>query len=334
MSVLPELSYVSALRKKNRSAEPEMVGIMDYGYLPLALGDAVTSIVNVSMQAHLLGADKTRIYIVADGGRVNHQNHITRVNYFQHVNDLLPVYYCTPNLASLHVSYDRENFDAIIFSSYLRGNGMWPSFKNHMRRKVDYYSHKGINAFWRDHGFIPRIVAPRGYEASTASIFKNYLKDKFVVAVNIRQRQFQGDHAQLERDSSISAWYSFFKYAKEKYPDVVFVNMGGFSEWDRELPHFKNVLIPRLLGFGLGEELSILLKANLFMGTSSGFAAAATFSDTPYVITNYEVAVAPRVELNIGDNYPFANKHQTISWELESHDLLVRLFDQKYQELT
>jgi hypothetical protein len=329
-----DLLYVPKLITGKKTTEPETIGVMDYFYLPLALGDAITSIVNLSMLAYKNKTKGTRIYVVADGRRVNHQHHITRVNYYQHVNDLLPVYYCTPNLKSLHVMYDRDNLDSVLLTAHLKGHAMWPSYHNNLKRKVDYYSHKGINAFHREHGFIPKIVAPLGYEKSTDYIFENYLKNKFVVAVNIRQRQFQVDHAQLERDSSINEWYRFFKIAQEKYPNVVFVNMGSFVEWERELINYPNVVIPRALGFGLGEELSILLRSNLFMGTSSGFAAGATFSDVPYVITNYEVAVAPRVELNIGDPYPFANKYQSISWERETTELLVKLFEEKYQALT
>ncbi|OQW46801.1 MAG: hypothetical protein A4S09_02520 [Proteobacteria bacterium SG_bin7] len=330
----PDFFYVPKLLLKKKTSDPETIGVMDYFYLPLALGDAITSIVNLSMQAHETGTKKTRIFVVADGRRVNHQYHITRVNYYQHVNDLLPVYYCTPNLASLHVMYDRDNLDSVLLTSHLKGHALWPSYHNNLKRKVDYYSHIGINAFFRKHGFIPKIVAPLGYEKSTDQLFNNYLKGKFVVAVNIRQRQFQVDHAQLERDSSISEWYKFFRIAQEKFPNVTFVNMGGFAEWDRELINYPNVVIPRTLGFGLGEELSVLLKANLFMGTSSGFAAGATFSDVPYVITNYEHAVASRVELNIGESYPFANKYQTISWERETADLLLALFVEKYRALS
>lgn len=329
----PEVSYLRELSHSRQNSPGELIGVVDFGYVPIALGDAITIMVNMNAKAFETKSKNLRLYLVADGGKFNHQHHINGVTYFQYINNILPVFSCSPTLTSLHLMHSRKNLDAFIFALHLQGKTVWPGYELYARRNLDYYSHHYLNSFFKKNGFIPKIICPRGYENQVDGFFDRYLKNKFVVSVNIRQRQFMSDHAQLERDSPIDQWYRFFDLVAQKYPNVVFVNLGGYTEWDRDLARKSNVVIPRILGLGLGEEIGVLLKANLFMGTSSGFAAGATFSDVPYVITNYERAVAPRVGINIGDNYPFANKHQTISWERESTGLLMSLFEEKFRQL-
>jgi len=166
-----------------------------------------------------------------------------------------------------------------------------------------------------------------------------HYKDSFKVAVNIRQRRFYRsvtleDQNVTLRDSPTDEWYRFFRIVLEKHPEVRFFVLGGYTEWERDLCNYKNVVIPRTLGLNLGHELSILHKADLFMGTSSGFAAAATFSETPYIITNFLHSAADHIGLPVGTvRYPFALGHQILSWEKESTELLVHLFENGYHEL-
>ena len=78
----------------------------------------------------------------------------------------------------------------------------------------------------------------------------------------------------------------------------------------------------------------MLLDGVPFMGTSSGFSAAATFSDTPYVITQFEHRAADYIGLPVGtERYPFAAPGQWLSWEQESEVLLGDLFERVDQTL-
>jgi len=89
----------------------------------------------------------------------------------------------------------------------------------------------------------------------------------------------------------------------------------------------SNVVIPRMFGFGLGHELTLLFGGSPFFGTSSGFSAAATFSNTPYTITNIEHRAAEFVGVPVGTKrYPFSFQHQWLSWEPETAELLSELF--------
>ncbi len=57
--------------------------------------------------------------------------------------------------------------------------------------------------------------------------------------------------------------------------------VGGFPEWEHGLLYRRNVFVPRAHGLQLAHELALMKIANLFMGTSSGFATFATFAALP-----------------------------------------------------
>lgn len=331
---LAESRFLMGLLQARQNRQASLIGFMDYSYLPIALGDTFTMMVKMAIEAHRKGATCIRLYLGVDGGHfMRHQPNINEHTYRHHIANLMPAFLCCPVPMSLHVS--RRSFDTnpIFFSTKLKGHVTWPLYKDHLKQDVDYYSHFPINAFFKEYGFIPKLVPPTGYAERAKNFFDKFFKNKFLVTVNIRQRGFTEHFCQLQRDSSLEEWYRFFDIAAKKYPNVVFLNMGAMSEWDRPLARKPNVVISRVAGMSLGEELALLLRSNLFMGTSSGFAAAATFSSVPYVITHFENIVADRLEISIGDNYPFASNHQTLSWTRETTESLVELFDEKYREL-
>lgn len=330
---LPETRFLMSVLRARQSRSKAAIGFMDYSYLPLALGDTFTMLVKMAIEAHRRGADSLRLYANISNNFMIHQPHINEETYRHHVANLMPAFLCSPMPTSIHILRRPCDIHPLFFSANLKNQVTWPIYKDHLREDVDYYTHFSINAFFREHGFIPKLVHPVGYADRANMFYDKFFKNKFLVTVNIRQRGFTDHHSQLERDSSLQDWYRFFDIIAKKYPDVMFLNMGANSEWDRPLARKSNVVISRIEGMGLGEELALLLRSNLFMGTSSGFSAAATFSSTPYVITNFENVVADRLEISIGDHYPFASEVQTLSWTRETTDSLVEMFEEKYRKL-
>jgi hypothetical protein len=86
--------------------------------------------------------------------------------------------------------------------------------------------------------------------------------------------------------------------------------------------------VPRVLGLGLGHELALVHRADLFMGTSSGFSAMATFCNIPYVITKIEHLFAHYADVRAGDrHYRFGHENQILYWETETRDVLLEFFE-------
>jgi hypothetical protein len=328
---------------KNFFKKNNFIGIYDFSYAPYALGDAFTWQVNVCIKAIEQGMHDVQQCLVIDPNRPSSplQPHITALNYIEYINNLFPAFLCNPLLSSLKVFTQRDVLTLFLIGKKLNRHPMWPGLLSHAMENLDYYSHRLINKFYKKKRYIPRLKAPCGYEQTMDDFLRKYCTGRFLVSVNIRQRAHYADigyekygMAAKRRDSPLLEWYRFIKAVHQEYPDVLFLVFGGYSEWEKELYGYENVIIPRTMGYHLAHELVLFHKSDLFMGTSSGFSALATFSEIPYIITNFDRAASKYVELAFGArSYPFALENQIIIWERESTELLVSLFQPMYHSI-
>jgi hypothetical protein len=304
------------------------------------LGDVITWQMNLLIGAIENGLENVVQFIVADPSRPfsRLQRHINKNNYIDYLNNLFPAFLCCPITSSIHLIIYRRDFDLFLLEEVLCRRPTWPSIMNHLTNRLDYFSHRSINDFFLKHSYLPRLTAPKGYENSMHSFVMKNCRNRFIVSVNIRQRKLYPDihmgGGVIHRDSPFDEWHRFFRIAQNEYPEVVFLILGGYTTWERELYKCDNVLIPRTMGFGLAHELTLLHNSDLFMGTSSGFSAMATFSKVPYIITNFEHSSAGYVGLSVGTTrYPFALDHQILNWEKETTELLLSLFGPMYESI-
>ena len=112
---------------------------------------------------------------------------------------------------------------------------------------------------------------------------------------------------------------------------TLFVMVGGFQEWEHRLLYRRNVFIPRAWGLRLAHELALLKIADVFIGTSSGFATFATFTDVAYAIVNVENSFARPAGVRLNDrHFPFAKANQVLTWRQETTEELLALFEEVY----
>jgi hypothetical protein len=89
-----------------------------------------------------------------------------------------------------------------------------------------------------------------------------------------------------------------------------------------------NVMSLRALGLGLGHELTLMTRSDLFIGTSSGFAAMANFCEVPYFITHMNRESCNAYAIPEGaSRLPFAAPNQELIYEPESTEMLFGLLD-------
>jgi hypothetical protein len=308
-----------------------LIGIYDFSYSPYALGDALTWTMNLNVGAATAGCDAIDQYLVIDAARPGnrYQPFVTPHNYVSVIDNLFPAFLCSPLLRSLKLIRHNPTFNLFLLREVARRRPMWPPFRSHLNRKQDFISHRRINAYYRKHGHLPWLTAPSGYAAWANAFYKTHCGGRFVVAVNIRQGALSLMPASLSRDSPQPEWHGFIRRVAARHPDVLFLILGGYTEWDREAYRLPNVLLPRAMGFTLGHELALLHRADLFMGSSSGFAAMATFCNKPYVITNVQHSFSPYIEVPVGGrHYPFGNESQILHWETETEDVLLEFFEE------
>lgn len=330
-----------------RVARP-FLGIYDYRYAPYSLGDAITWQMHVLVSAIESGATAIDHILMTDPRHPAcwMQPHITAANYLSALQNIFPAFLCNPLLRNIRVFRDRGAFNDVLASHLRCGLKSYPSSSDHLHRRVRSggivnsshggfpLSHSALNAFHRKNGYLPRLVAPRGYERSARMFLARHAAGRTVVAVHMRQSGLGSNPAALHRDSPMAEWVHFLKLAAGRWPEVLFVVFGGYHEWERPVMLLTNVLIPRTFGLGLALELALLHHADMFMGSSSGFSAAATFSSVPYVIVNVEHDFSRYSEVAVGESrYPFALDNQTIYWEQETAAGLAECFERAYQGL-
>jgi hypothetical protein len=209
---------------------------------------------------------------------------------------------------------------------------MWPDLKAHLKMRQDFpIDHWRINTFHARHGYVPRLSAPRGYEAWARRFHESELGRRPLVVINPRQSSLTENPAVIYRDAPLPVWHAFVDAVAKERSDVLFVMVGGFQEWEHRLMLRRNVFIPRAYGLRLAHELALLKIADLFVGTSSGFATFATFAGVPYGIVNVERNFASFAGIRPNDRrYPFAKPNQVLTWNQETIEELLSLFDELY----
>jgi hypothetical protein len=324
------VSVKQVLRAEAGFGDDAVLGIMDFGYGTYSLGDTMNWLTNLQIKAGLHGRPHLDMVLVARPEQPSSQLQptITAYNYVQALETLFPAFLCAPMTRSIRVYERFGSFSQRVLGALAARMPSWPHLVSHFRQELDFWSHRQINSFYQKRGFIPLLKPPRGYETDTEQFRRQYLNGRDPFVVNIRRAAYKNSPSALQRDSATSPWESLFSTVERRHPSVVFVVVGGFAEWDRSLIRRRNIVIPRAVGHGLGVELSLLLGGVPFMGTASGFAAAATFSETPYVITNFEPQASKVIGLPIGTKqYPFATRDQHLTWEPETKEELLAHFE-------
>lgn len=193
------------------------------------------------------------------------------------------------------------------------------------------HSHAAINEFAASKGYIPFLHPALGCNPDVEEIINRHFMGKKIVVFHVRQRRldigYGGEHT-YSRDSDFLEWYDFLKKASIKYPQVQFVTLGRLSEKPLEFLKLPNVISLRSFGMTLGHELTLMLRSDLFIGTSSGFAALANFSLTPYFITKMNEGACNAYAINYGEEkLPFARENQKLVYEKETSTLLMDLLE-------
>lgn len=193
------------------------------------------------------------------------------------------------------------------------------------------HSHENINKFAEKNGGIPLLLPAIGCSPDVDELIERRFFGKKIVTFHLRLRRldagYGGEHS-YSRDSDFLEWYDFLRVAGLKYPEVEFIALGRLQEKPLELLRLPNVTSLRMFGMGLGHELTLMLKCDLFIGSSSGFAAMANFSSVPYFITKMNPGACHAYAIPDGaERLPFAQKDQILVYAQETSELLMSLLE-------
>jgi hypothetical protein len=329
--MLEKLAPVLGLRRPHPAAEkPSLVAFLDYAWMPYALGDALTWLEKAQVRAREADASAIDIVLLASPERPapSWQTHLTAYNFVASLHGVMPAFFSSPIVRNVHVLEYRQTFYDMVSDLHEQGAATWPEIDALVEERVNFISHLSIVEHFRRWNSIPLLGPPRGYGAQAAAFIDAHCRDRFRVVVNVRQSHLTAARANPERDSRIEIWAEFIALAAKRYSDVIFIVVGQYSDVDRAFFRLPSVVIPRARGLGLGVELALLQGADLFMGTSSGFAQAAFFGHPSYVVTHVEPRAAPYCGVEIGArHHPFGRPDQLLTWTPETVEGLVEDFE-------
>jgi hypothetical protein len=322
--------------------------IYDFELLPYALGDVLTWNVQTAIRCEETGRGRVDVYICADArypASIYQKHLVTASNYGLFLSELFGAFGTHPRLGNVLVYHRREDLLQRLRDSAKEEGGEAEGLSEYEQALalrtdedavIEFFtrrvkSHERINAFARQHGRIPLLQASRGSEPDVAGFGRARLSGRRVVAIHVRLRRVDagyGGEQTYTRDSDFLEWYEFLKEAEKKYPDVAFVLLGRLQEKPLEFLRLPNVISLRTFGLGIGHELTLIREADLFIGTSSGFAAMANFSQVPYFVTQVTPQSCKAYGIEQGtESLPFASERQRLVYEPETHELLMHLLE-------
>src|SRR5215469_5942870 len=317
-------------RPRTAADKPLFVAFLDYAYMPYALGDAVTWLENAQVHARDAGAAAIDVVLLASPERPAPvwQPHVTAYNFVASLHGILPVFFSSPMVRNVHVLEQRQTFYDMVTDLHEQGAASWPGIGALVAERLNFISHLSIVEQFRRCGSIPLLNAPRGYEKQASTFIDTYCPDHFRIVINVRQSHLTAAGTNLERDSRFEPWAKFISRTANEYPDAIFIVVGQYSDVDRAFFRLPAVVAPRSRGFGLGAELALLQGADLFMGTSSGFAQAAFFGHPSYIVTHIEPRAAIHCGVEVGvRHHPFGRIDQVVTWKPETDEDLAEEFD-------
>ena len=322
--------------------------IYDFQLMPFALGDVLTWNVHSAIRCEQLGRESVDTFICLDErfpASLFQRDFVTPENSGLLFNELFGAFGTHPRPGAVHFYRRREPLLARLRELAIADAAIADTVDGYQRALADRkegetlasyfrenaYSHQHINAFFAERGTIPLLRPSLGCEPDVEGLLGKRFAGKRIVPIHVRLRRLDvgyGGHRGHARDSDFLEWYEFLQAAGKKHPDVQFVALGRMQEKPLDLLALPNVVSLRAWGLGLGHELTLMLKSDLFIGASSGFAAMAYFSRIPYAITRMTQGACDAYSIEFGaTRFPFGTERQVLVYEPETRELLMQLLE-------
>lgn len=320
--------------------------IYDFSVLPYALGDVITWSIKTAIRASRANCSTVNLFVCTDKNEPAcsfQSSYINSKNYQFFFKDLDSIFQFHPLANKYEVFDDRSSFEKAIYACHAKEENpvIQANFLQYLKayksrfcpqslrkyHESEISLHSDINELYLQNLEIPRLKCVESIREHVKTSKRN-LGNRVFIALNFRLRgqDKNTDNAWLNRDSDIKAWLQFLCYCSSEHPNVCFVLLGKLEEKPKELLALENCFVPRLNNQGLAHELAWIEESDFFMGSSSGFAAIANFSNTPYIITKITKIATDAYCIPFGSQkLPFAKGFQELIYEPESKALLIRL---------
>ena len=308
--------------------------IYDFRILPFALGDIIISMIHNAIDLNGQISKFPHYYFRNDLVKVHPiQSFINKRNVKKQLGDLseallfnplqLPVRKIgsKPDNAGCETAQDLEIFT--FYKKYLKSNRV-ENYHSYFNTQIA--SHRSLNQLTQENKPIPNLQTPRHIAQATKRLIKKYTGKNKWICVHLRFRGIENtaDLADINRNADPGFWYGILSNIAQEYKNDEAVLLlgpkGSYPESFYKIPNLHSV---SAMGGTLKNSIAAILSASAFIGSSSGFANCATFSNTPYLI--FDLSENGYGNYCIDKNsirLPFAKEQQYLSSQSDSRVLI------------
>ncbi|SMP79520.1 hypothetical protein SAMN06295888_1325 [Desulfonatronum zhilinae] len=309
-----------------------LIAVYDFSTQPFSIGDIILFIYGAIVEKCNINAQKLDFCFIADPKRQplgqEFVNLMKNGNHLHNIFYLLPIFQFAPNVNNIFI---KTSFDEFIDDVSDTNCYIWPSIKDIFQRKYKIYDIlSSIHIFTQKGRSVPQLFIPQALSVWCDDFFSSNIYPDIPVTVNIRNNPT----IQLERNSCIDAWLSFFDYCCDRYP-VKFIVICSRSEIDERLRERKNVVVAKDMHTLIENDLALTLSSAFHLGSNSGPATMPYFTNKPCSIFNC-ANIIPYLEKYGGAyirtsehsvRYSWCNSLQKILFKKENCDILIFEFE-------
>ena len=319
--------------------------IYDFRILPFALGDVIISMIHGAIDLNGKTSKFPSYYFRNDLEKAHPiQRFINKHNVDKHLGDLNEALLFNPLQLRIQEIRKKPDNAGCETSQELMIRDFYQKYKNtnQVKEYHNYFnsniaSHKCLNQWSQGKNQIPQLHASKDLILKTKKLIKKHTGKNKWICVHLRFRGIEknADLADIKRNADPGFWYGMLSNIAQEYKnDHAVLLLGPKGSYPKSFYGIPNLYAVSSMGGTLKNSITTILSSTAFLGSSSGFANCATFSNTPYLIFD--------VSENGYENYcieynsprlPFAKKQQHLSSQSDSpiivsekiRDLLSRL---------
>jgi len=308
------------------TGQKRILGIWDFRKSPFTVGEFLYFQQVSVIIREIYQAEKIDIAMLCESEKpARFDGGMDRDNFHYYFSKYLPLAFVNQHLGSLFIFDSSE-----ILAKYIADNHdryiVFPPYKDNENGELDDYTQyfNFVIKYYSNYSFLPAVNCKKAVLMWAYYFLSANMKLKLPVIVHLRNV-----NAHLYRNAFIDAWLEFIGYCERRY-DVLFVMIGEKEEIDTRFRGFSNVLIAKDYNTTIEQDLALIQTGIMFLGTTSGPATMALFSDHPYVIYGFQTVYE---RLSYGQQLPWATPLQKLMWEQETTEKLITDFEWLYNRI-
>lgn len=326
------LRWISRQSRVMQGNTRRLLVVYDLSNQPISIGDVLLVQAGALVLQEQYGFSQIDFAFAydTDGDQLNAAfPDVTPANIAAHVSSLLSVVQVNPFFGSLLAfssKIDLLKFAADNEDRYF----VWPGRLAFTLGKYPYLEvlNKLVYPYHKRTGRVPHLRCRHYLQVWASAFFRAHVYPRVPVVVLFRNNKGWG----LSRNLDPEIWLTFFEHCRARYP-ITFVVVCARSEMDPRFRGCPNVVFSKDYGTGIEQDLALIEGAPLMLGSSSGPATMAIFSDKPYFLVNSDIRdweYRGAVRNGSFVRLPFATEFQTFHTGRESPELLIQEFDRMW----